>query len=263
MKRIVLMKGLWIMFVLLFLVAGTPWGVFAAGSSEITVSAAASLTNVFEEIGRTYEKQNNGTKVYLNFAASGALKRQIEAGAPVDVFASAALREMDDLERKGFLVAGTKRNFAVNGIVLAKPAPSKIQMSSFKDLTRPEIKRIAIGNPATVPAGMYAEQVLKHFGMWDQVKDKLILGESVRQVLDYVARGEVDVGMIFSTDAKVRAKDVTVLLQAPGNSHSPAIYPIAVVKGARNTDGARSFVDFVLSADGKKILEKYGFKAEK
>ncbi|HBA55006.1 MAG TPA: molybdate ABC transporter substrate-binding protein, partial [Syntrophorhabdus aromaticivorans] len=183
--------------------------------------------------------------------------------APVDVFASAALREMDDLERQGLLVAGTKRNFAVNGMVLAKPALSKVQVRSFKDLTKPEIKRIGIGNPVTVPAGMYAEQVLRHFGVWDQVKDKLILGESVRQVLDYVARGEVDVGIVFSTDAKVRAKEVAVLLDAPGNSHSPAIYPIAVLKNARNANVARAFVDFVMSADGKKILEKYGFRTEK
>jgi molybdate transport system substrate-binding protein len=263
MKKVVFTKGLWIVFVLLFLVAGMPWDVFAAGSGEITVSAAASLKNVFEEIGKMYNGQNKGTKTYFNFAASGDLKRQIAAGAPVDVFASAALREMDDLERQGFLMAGTRRNFAVNGVVLAKPALSKMQVRSFKDLTRPDVKRIGIGNPATVPAGMYAEQILRHFGVWDQVKDKLILGESVRQVLDYVARGEVDVGIVFSTDAKVRAKDVTVLLQAPGNSHTPAVYPIAVVKSARNASAARSFVDFVLSAEGKRILEKYGFRVEK
>ncbi|OPX94031.1 MAG: Molybdate-binding periplasmic protein precursor [Syntrophorhabdus sp. PtaU1.Bin002] len=263
MKRVVLTKGLWIVLALLLVVTGTPWGVFAAGSNEITVSAAASLKNVFEEIGKTYDGQNKGGKTYFNFAASGDLKRQIEAGAPVDVFASAALREMDDLERRGLLVAGTRRNFAGNEMVLARPALSKVQISSFKDLTRPEVKKIAIGNPATVPAGMYAEQVLKHLRIWDEVKDKLIFGESVRQVLDYVARGEVDAGMVFSTDAKVRAKEVAVVMQAPRNSHNPVIYPIAVVKGARNADGARSFVDFVSSADGKKILEKYGFKAEK
>ncbi|OPY76365.1 MAG: Molybdate-binding periplasmic protein precursor [Syntrophorhabdus sp. PtaU1.Bin153] len=263
MKKVVCAKSLWISLVLLFWAIGASWSVFAAETNEITVSAAASLKNVFEEIGKTYDGQNKGTKTYFNFAASGDLKRQIVAGAPVDVFASAALREMDDLERQGLLMAGTRRNFAVNGMVLAKPAFSKIQVRSFKDLTRPDVKRIGIGNPATVPAGMYAEQILKHFGVWDQVKDKLILGESVRQVLDYVARGEVDVGIVFSTDAKVRAKDVAVLLQAPGNSHTPAIYPIAVLKGARNVSAARSFVDFVLSAEGRKILEKYGFKAEK
>ena len=234
--------------------------VSAATPNEITVSAAASLKNAFEDIGKAFEAQNKGIKIYFNFGASGDLKRQIEGGAPVDVFASAAQREIDDLERQGGLVAGTRHNFAGNEIVLARPSSSTIQLKSFNDLTKQEVKKIAIGNPLSVPVGMYAEQVLKYFGAWEGIKDKLVFGESVRQVLDYVARGEVDAGIVFSTDALVRPKDVTVVMKAPEGSHLAVIYPIAIVKNTKNEKVAKGFVDFVMSDNAKRILEKYGFK---
>jgi molybdate transport system substrate-binding protein len=236
------------------------WDVHAAGPIEITVSAAASLKNAFEETGKAFEAQNKGIKVYFNFGPSGDLKRQIEGGAPVDVFASAALREMDDLERQDDLVAGTRHNFASNEIALTKPSASNLQLKSFNDLTRQEIKRVAIGNPPSVPAGMYAEQVLKYFRVWEAIKDKLVFGESVRQVLDYVARGEVDAGIVFSTDALVRSKDVAVVMKAPAGSHAAVVYPIAIVKKTKNEKGARGFVDFVMSDKARRILEKYGFR---
>jgi len=236
------------------------WSVFAAAPKEITVSAAASLKNAFEDIGKAFEAKNRGVKVYFNFGASGDLKRQIEGGAPVDVFASAAQREMDDLERQGGTVAGTRRNFAGNEIVLARPSAFTIQIKSFVDLTKQEMKRIAIGNPPSVPAGMYAEQVLKYFGVWETIKDKLVFGESVRQVLDYVARGEVDAGIVFSTDALVRSKDVVVVVKAPEGSHVAVVYPIAIVKNTKNEMLAKNFVDWVTSDNGRRILEKYGFK---
>jgi len=225
------------------------------------VSAAASLKNVFEDIGKAFEGQNKGVKVFFNFAASGDLKRQIQGGAPVDVFASAAQREVDDLERQGLLTAGTRRNFAENEMVLVRPSSSSIRLKSFNDLTRQEVKKIGIGNPPSVPAGMYAEQALKYLGVWETVKDKLIFGESVRQVLDYVARGEVDAGVVFSTDALVRAKDVVVVMKAPEGSHVAVVYPIAIVKNTKNEKVAKAFVGFVMSDTSKKILAKYGFKA--
>ena len=236
------------------------WTIFAATPNEITISAAASLKNAFEDMGKAFEGKNRSVKVYFNFGASGDLKRQIEGGAPVDVFASAAQREMDDLERQGGLVAGTRRNFAGNEIVLARPSSSTIQLKSFNDLTKQEVKKIAIGNPPSVPAGMYAEQVLKHFSVWETIKDKLVFGESVRQVLDYVARGEVDAGIVFSTDALVRSKDVAVVMKAPEGSHVAVIYPIAIVKNTKNERLAKNFVDWVTSDNGRRILEKYGFK---
>lgn len=228
---------------------------------ELTVSAAASLKNAFEDMGRAFEAQKKGVRIYLNFASSGDLAKQIGGGAPVDVFASAAQREMDGLEAKGLVVQGTRRPFARNEIVLARPAKSTLKISRFEDLRKPEIKLISIGNPASVPAGLYASETLRFFTMWDGIKDKLVFGESVRQVLDYVARGEVDAGMVFSTDARSRPNEVTVVASAPMGSHRPIIYPIAAVRGTKREALACDFIRFVVSEPGRKILQKYGFSA--
>ena len=180
----------------------------AQSTREITVSAAISLKNAYEEIGKIFTERNPGVKVIFNFGGSGDLARQIEAGAPVDVFASAASKDMDDIGRKGLLAANSRKDFARNTVVLIKSVKSTIGLSSLKDLLMVEVKRIAVGNPKTVPAGRYAEEVLKHFSLWEALKDKLVFGENVRQVLDYVARNEADAGLVYSTDAAVRNKDV-------------------------------------------------------
>jgi len=152
---------------------------------------------------------------------------------------------------------------AENGIVLIRPASFKTGLTSFTDLKKNVIKKIAMGNPATVPAGMYAEQTLRNQKIWDSIKDKMIYCEHVRQVLDYVARGEVDAGIVFSTDTAVRAKEVTVVVMAPEGIYNKALYPIAVVRDTKNEALSKMFVDFVLSAEGKKLLEKYGLKSMK
>jgi molybdate transport system substrate-binding protein len=231
-----------------------------ASTHEITVSAAISLKNAFEEIGKTFMEKHPSAKVIFNFGGSGDLARQIEAGAPVDVFASAAQKDMDDLDQKDMIVKGTRKDFAGNSIVLVIPTKSAIPMTSFNDLRRGEIQKIAIGNPKTVPAGRYAEEVIRYFNLWDVVKDRLIFAENVRQVLDYVARGEVDAGMVYSTDALVRAKEVRIVAEAPEQSHRPVVYPIAVVKGSKKETLAREFIAVVTSREGEKILEKYGFR---
>lgn len=232
----------------------------AQSTYEITISAAISLKDAFEEIGKTFMERHPGAKVIFNFAGSGALARQIEAGAPVDVFASAAQKDMDDLDQKDLIIKGTRKDFARNSLSLIIPTKSAIQLTSLNDLRRREIQKIAIGNPKTVPAGRYAEEVLRHFNLWDGLKDKLIFAENVRQVLDYVARGEVDAGMVYSTDALVRAKDVKIVSEAPEESHQPVIYPIGVVKGSKKESLAREFIDVVVSREGEKILERYGFR---
>ena len=160
-----------------------------AAGEELTVSAAISLKNAFEDIGRQFEKSHPGVKVLFNFGASGDLARQIEAGAPVDVFASAALKDMDELDRKGLIRSGSKMDFAGNTLVLVFPNHSPIPGKSLQDLKDGRIQRIAIGNPKTVPAGRYAQEVLTRLQLWEILKNKLILAENVRQVLDYVARG--------------------------------------------------------------------------
>ena len=226
---------------------------------EITVSAAISLKNAFEKTGRTFMEKYPGTKVVFNFGASGDLARQIEAGAPVDVFASAAQKDMDDIVKKGLIAANSRKDFAKNGMVLVKPANSIIPLQALSDLRKTEIRKIVIGNPKTVPAGRYAEEVLRHHNLWDAIKDKLIFAENVRQALDYVARDEVDAGLVYSTDAMARLKEVSVVMRLPEGSHQPVIYPIGVIKGTKEESLSKAFVDFVISEEGQRILSRYGF----
>jgi molybdate transport system substrate-binding protein len=159
----------------------------AADQQEIIVSAAISLKNAFEEIGKLFEAKYKGVKVTFNFGASGDLVRQIEGGAPVDVFASAAQKDMDEAEKKGLILPNSKINFAGNNVVLITPAGSKIPIKTFEGLGLDQVEKIATGNPKTVPAGRYAEEVFVHFKLLTAIKEKLIYAEHVRQVLDYVA----------------------------------------------------------------------------
>lgn len=228
---------------------------------NITVSAAISLKNAFEEIAKLYEQRYPATKVMFNFGASGDLAAQIEGGAPVDVFASAAQKDMDLIAGKKLVDNATRRNFVRNTVVLVKPVSSKLDIKGFEDLTKPDIRMIAIGNPKTVPAGRYAQEVLQTLKLWDKVKSRLILAENVRQVLDYVAKNEVDAGLVYATDASVRAADVSVIAKAPGNSHKPVVYPIAMVSGSSHPTQAKAFIEMILSNDGMRILQKYGFES--
>jgi len=227
---------------------------------EITVSAAISLKNVFEEIGKTFEKKLPGAKIRFNFGASGDLARQIEAGAPADVFASAAQKDMDDICQKGLITSGTRMNFSRNSVVLVKPSLSQIRMELFEDLRKSEVKKIVIGNPKSVPAGRYAEEVLKYLKLREAVRDKLVFAEHVRQALDYVARNEVDAAIVYSTDAMIRPKEVRIVTKAPDRSHQPIVYPIGIVKESKNQPLAKEFIALVLSPVGKNLIKKYGFE---
>jgi len=232
----------------------------AADKQEITVSAAISLKNVFEEIRKLFEEKYKGVKVTFNFGASGDLVRQIDGGAPVDVFASAAQKDMDEAEKRGLIVPDSRVNFAGNSIVLIIPADSKLGIQTFQDLRHNQVKKIAAGNPKTVPVGRYAEEVFVHFKLFTVIKEKLIYAEHVRQVLDYVARGEVDAGVVYMTDAIVRAKDVRIITTATENSHKPVIYPAAVVSKTGKRGIAEAFVIFLASEESRKVFEQYGFK---
>lgn len=229
----------------------------APAAQELLVSAAASLTNAFTEVGQAFEKANPGTRVMLNFAASGTLLQQIDKGAPVDVFASADQQTMDQAEKRGLLARGARRDFARNRLVLAVPTGSKVQVGGVRDLGRPEVKRVALGDPGFVPAGRYARQSLAAAGLWESLGPKLIQANTVRQVLDYLARGEVDAGFVFATDAAVAKGRVAVVEETQG--HDPILYPIAVVAASGNKDLARRFEDFVLGPAGRAVLTKYGF----
>ena len=235
-----------------------PW--YAFGQTEITVSAAISLKNAFEEIGKNFEAKNPGIKVLFNFGGSGDLARQIEAGAPVDVFASASPKDMQDIQSKNLLVPETRAVFAGNSIVIVQPTQSSLKLAGIEDLIKPEVRRIGIGNPQTVPAGRYAGEVLAFFKLNDALKEKLIMGENVRQVLDYVVRGEVDAGIVYKTDALTQPAGVKIFFHVPQASHSPVLYPAAVIKNTKSMEAAKRFVRF-LAGDtaARHILEKYGF----
>lgn len=233
---------------------------FAEAGDEIMVSAAISLKNAFEEIGRAYETKNKQTKVRFNFASSGSLMRQIEGGAPADIFAPADIESMAELEAKGLIAPGSVVVFAGNSLALVTPVDFRSEAISFQDLKKNAVKKVAIGNPRTVPAGRYAEEVLEYFGLRSVLRDKLILSENVRQALDYVSRGEVDAGIVYSTDALLRAKEVMVVAKAPDKSHKPIYYPAARVKASRQEAVAAGFIAFLISTESKDILKKYGFR---
>lgn len=237
-----------------------PVRAFTATAKDITVSAAISLKNAFEEIGKVYESRYDTTCVF-NFGASGDLVKQIAGGAPVDVFASAAQKDMDEADKMGLIITTTRADFAANSVVLIAPVASKASIKTFEDLSAAQIRKIAVGNPKTVPAGRYAEEVLGHFNILSALKDKLIYAENVRQVLDYVARDEVDAGVVYATDAAIRSKEIKIIATAPAGSHKTVIYPIAVVKGTKSEFGAKAFISLVLSQEGRAILQKHGFKS--
>jgi molybdate transport system substrate-binding protein len=229
-----------------------------AGANELTVSAAVSLKNAFNEIAVLNEKRY-GTKVQFNFGASGALQKQIESGAPADVFASAGAKQMDDLAAKGFIVAATRTDFARNSLVLIVPAKGT-GIGSFSDLTNPAVKKVAVGNPKTVPAGQYTDQTFNRLKLLPQIQAKLIFAEDVRQVLDYVVRDEVEAGVVYSSDALSAGDKVKIVARATDDAHDPILYPIAIVKESKQQEAARQFIALVLGSEGQAILTKHGFQ---
>ena len=231
-----------------------------ADAQEVVLSVAVSLKDAVEEIGRGFTSTRPGVTLRYNFGASGDLQKQIEAGAPVDAFLSAAQRQMDDLEKQGLIVAATRRAFARNVLVAIKPSDSKIDIARPADLLAPSVSRIAIGNPKTVPAGQYAQESLRALGLWDQLQPKLVFAENVRQALDYVARGEVDAGFVYTTDAATRAQGVKEAFRPPEDSYRPVIYPGAVVTAAKQSALALAFLDALSSPAGRAILSRFGFQ---
>lgn len=230
----------------------------ASAETEIIVSAAASLTNSFGEIAKKFESANPGIRVVPNFAASGALLQQIEKGAPADVFASADQKTMDQAAEKKLILPDTRKDFAGNEIVMIVPAASKLAIKSLNDVSRKEVEKISVGNPDIVPAGRYAKEALIGEGLWDVLTPRFIFGDSVRQVLDYVSRGEVDAGFVYATDAAIAKEKVKLIAEA--SKHQPIRYPIAIISSTKNREAAARFIGFVLSDEGQDILSRYGFK---
>src|SRR3954463_4464979 len=234
-------------------------GQFAASAkaADLVVSAAASLTNAFTEIGKQFEQLHPGTTIILNFGGSGQLLQQIAKGAPVDVFASADQETMDQAQSQGLIDAETRHNFVSNALVIVVPKQSRLELSSLRQLMSAEIRHIAIGNPDSVPVGRYSKSVLVASGQWDTLAPKLINTQNVRQSLDYVSRGEVEAAFVYRTDAAILPDRVRVALEVP--TATPILYPIATIKGASNNAQARKFVQFMHSDSARKILQNYGF----
>lgn len=231
----------------------------AAPARSVVVSAAISLKDALDELGRIFEQNHPGTKITFNYAGSGTLQHQIEQGAPVDIFFSAAEKQMDALESQGLIAAGTRRTVVANELVLIVPAGSGA-VRSFQDLARPEVKIIALGEASTVPAGMYARQTLEHLGLAAVTEKKAVYAKDVRQVLTYVETGNADAGIVYQTDARISSK-VRIVATAPAASHEPILYPAAIVKNATEPAAAREFLEFLGGAEARAVFAKYGFAA--
>lgn len=225
---------------------------------EVTVSAAASLTESFTELERKFEETHPDIDIILNLAGSGTLRMQIEAGAPIDVFASASQKHMDLLGSDNLIYADTRHDFAENSLVMIVPRSSENSIRSLEDLTDGSITKIAIGDPEIAPVGRYTKGALEAASLWDDVSDKFIYAESVKQVLVYAESGEVDAGFVYMTDAMASDMDkIDVVAQIPVSASIS--YPIAVVSSSDEVEASREFIDYVISDEGKDIFVKYGF----
>jgi molybdate transport system substrate-binding protein len=231
----------------------------SASADEILVSAAASLTDVLKEISTAYQGKSRHT-VKFNFGPSSGLARQIEEGAPADIFFSADLPQMDALDKKNLLEPGTRKNLLSNQLVIIVPADSRLTVTSPKDLLKADVKRIALAEPSTVPVGVYSSKYLTDEGLWNQLKAKVVPVQDVRATLGSVESGNVEAGFVYKTDAALSRK-VKVVYEVPIDKGPKITYPIAIVKESRRKDAARDFLNYVQSSAAKDVFKKYGFVA--
>jgi molybdate transport system substrate-binding protein len=228
-----------------------------AQAAELTVSAAVSLTNAFKDLAPLFEAAHPGTHLQFNFAPSGALLQQIAKGAPVDVFASADQETMDQAQALGIVKVEQRRNFVSNALVLIVPAAAVKVPTGLKDLAQGAVQRVAIGIPGSVPVGRYAKAALEAEGLWAAIEPKVIGAQTVRQALDYVARGEVDAGFVYATDAALMPDKVKVALTV--TTRKPVLYPVAPIGAGPNGGLAQKFVEFLTAPQAQTVLAKYGF----
>jgi molybdate transport system substrate-binding protein len=236
-------------------------GALAAGKRTLWVATAISLLPAMQETADLYRQRHDGVEVLFNAGASGLLCQQLLRGAPADVFVSASPVEVDRLADAGMLVADTRRSFATNSIVVLVPAGAK-PPGSVKELTGSDYSRIAMGNPRSAPVGRYAKRGLEMLGLYERLEPRLVLGENARQVLEYVARGEVEAGLLYHSDARIVGPRVVVGPKLPGDPDAPIRYQSAVLDDAAESDLARQFVELLVSAEGQAILERHGFQAQ-
>lgn len=229
--------------------------------TEILVAAAASLKNAYEEeLIPMFEEQNPGVTVVGTYDSSGKLQTQIEGGLEADVFMSAAIKQMNSLNEEGLIDSQTIVNLLENKIVLIVPQSGGEGMESFADIEKAE--SIALGDPASVPAGQYAQEALTSLGIWDKIQDKISFGSNVTEVLNQVAAASADAGIVYATDAASMSDQVKVIAEAPeGSLKEAVIYPVAVVKNTAHKEEAEAFVDFLKTDEAMAVFEFYGFSA--
>jgi len=230
-------------------------------SGTITLAAASSLKNCMDEkIIPAFNAKYPNIKVQTTYDSSGKLQTQIEQGASVDVFMSAAMKQMTALDGEGLITKDSIVELLENKIVLIVPANSTLGLTAFTDIVKAD--KIAIGDPASVPAGQYGKEALTNLKLWDQVSAKASLGTNVTEVLNWVAEGSADAGIVYKTDAASNTK-VKVVAEAPADSVSKVIYPVGIVKATKNADAAKAFEEFLKTDEALKIFEAYGFTANK
>lgn len=224
---------------------------------EINISAAASLTDALNEIKDAYAEESNDILMF-NFAGSGSLQKQIQEGAPCDLYISASKKHMDALNEAGFIVTDTRKDLLGNVLTLIVSSEKADDITELASLNTDAVSSIAIGTPESVPAGDYAKQALEAAGIWDSIQTKLVLAKDVKQVLEYVNTGNVDCGLVYASDA-LMLETGEVVTDIPEESHSPIIYPAAILTAASQPEAAQAFYDFLSSDAAASIFEKYGF----
>jgi len=232
-----------------------------AKESTITVAIAASLKNCMDDkLIPMFQEKYPEIKIQTTYDSSGKLQTQIEEGASIDIFMSAAMKQMTALDEKGLIVKDSIVQLLENKIVLIVPENSTMGISTFEDILKAD--KIAVGDPESVPAGQYAKEALTNLKIWDEVSAKASLGTNVTEVLNWVAEGSADVGIVYSTDAASNQK-IRIVAEAPEGSVSKVIYPVGIVKDTKDEDAAKKFVEFLKSDEAKKVFESYGFAAYK
>jgi molybdate transport system substrate-binding protein len=227
---------------------------------ELSISAAASLKEAMEELQEAYKQERDYVELVVNFASSGSLQQQIEQGAPCDVFISAGKKQMTALEEGGFLLEDTNKDLVKNDLVLVAPENSEVE--SMDDLTSDKVKFVGVGEPDSVPAGKYADEVLTNLNIKDSINDKLVFAKDVKEVLAWTQSGNADVGFVYYSDA-INVEGVKIVAITDEDTHSPITYPVAVIKESSNSDEAKAFEEFLLSDTAQAIFEKYGYKSAK
>lgn len=225
---------------------------------ELTIATAASLTDVTAEIAEAYKAVAPNVTLTFTYGSSGSLQTQIEQGAPVDIFMSAAQKQMNALEEQSLLLDSSRINLLENKVVLIVPVDSELGLTGFDELASDDVKTVAMGDPASVPAGQYAEEVLSALGIKDGVEAKANFGTDVRQVLTWVEGGEVDAGIVYATDAATTDK-VSVICEAPADSVKQIIYPVAILNESQLAEEAQAFIDFLKTDECAALFDKYGF----